>query len=65
VKNANEIDKIARGFAEAEANLRLEGMRPSVFGLSLKDRVLSGEITLEQAEQEFTAYYSPAASAVA
>ena len=53
------IAKIAQRFSEGEASLRLEGLRPSVFGLSLKERVLSGEITLEQAERELSAHYTP------
>ena len=53
------IAKIAQGFSEGEASLRLEGLRPSAIGLSLKERVLSCEITLEQAERELSAHYTP------
>jgi hypothetical protein len=56
---------LERAFSEAEASLLLEGLRPTEFGNSLKDRLLSGEINLAEAEAEFRAHYLPADSAVA
>jgi hypothetical protein len=60
---ADEKEKLERGFAEAEASLFLEGLKPTPFGQSLKERVLEGKITLEQAENELCAHYIPAAVA--
>ncbi|MGA2887389.1 MAG: antitoxin VbhA family protein [Terracidiphilus sp.] len=60
-----EKEKLERGFAEGEASLLLEGLKPTSFGLSLKDRVLAGMISIEQAEAELCAHYTaamPAAS---
>jgi hypothetical protein len=56
-----EKEKLERGFAEGEASLFFEGLKPTPFGQSLKERVLSGQITLEQAEDELCAHYIPAA----
>ena len=56
---------LERAFSEAEASLLLEGIAPTAFGNSLKDRLLSGEISLAQAEEEFRVHYLPADSAVA
>jgi hypothetical protein len=50
-----EKNELEDGFAEGEASLLLEGLKPTAFGLSLKDRVLSGEISLEQADAELRA----------
>jgi hypothetical protein len=63
--SADEKAKLERGFAEGEASLLLEGFRPTPFGMSLKERVLSGEISLEQADAELRAQYIPAASKIA
>jgi len=63
--SADEKGKLERGFAEGEASLRLEGLEPTSFGLSLKERVLSGEISIEQADAELRAHYVPAASRIA
>jgi hypothetical protein len=60
-----EKNELEDGFAEGEASLLLEGLKPTAFGLSLKDRVLSGEISLEQADAELRARYIPAASKIA
>jgi hypothetical protein len=57
----DEREKLERGFAEGEASLFLEGLTPTPFGQSLKKRVLEGKITLEQAEDELSAHYIPAA----
>ena len=59
----DEREKLERGFAEGEASLFLEGLSPTAFGKSLKERVLEGKITLEQAEEELCAHYIPAAVA--
>jgi hypothetical protein len=56
--NFGKAVDLALAFSEAEANLSLEGMRPTPFGLSLKERILHDEIMLEQAEQEFSAHYA-------
>ncbi len=44
-------------FKEAEASLRLEGLKSSPHFESLKTRVLDGEITTEQAKTESLAHY--------
>jgi hypothetical protein len=62
---ADEKEKLERGFAEGEASLRLEGLEPTSFGLSLKERVLAGQISIEQAEAELQARYVPAVSRIA
>ena len=59
----DEREKLERGFAEGEASLFLEGLAPTPFGKSLKQRVLDGKITLEQAEDELCAHYIPVAVA--
>lgn len=63
--SADEKEKLERGFAEGEASLLLEGLKPTAFGLSLKERVLAGEISLEQAEAELRAHYTPAVARIA
>lgn len=60
---ADEREKLESGFAAGEASLRLEGLEPTSFGFSLKGRVLTGEISLEQAELELAAHYAPCAAA--
>jgi hypothetical protein len=35
----------------------LEGLKPTTFGLSLKERILAGEISIEQAQAELSAHY--------
>jgi len=60
-----EREKLERGFAEAEASLFLEGLKPTPFGQSLKRRVLDGKISIEQAEAELRAHYSSAVSKIA
>ncbi len=61
----DEREKLERGFAEGEASLRLEGLEPTSFGEALKDRVLAGQISIEQAEPELRAHYMPAVSRIA
>jgi len=63
--SADERDRLERGFAEGEASLRLEGLEPTSFGASLKDRVLAGEISIEHAEAELRTHYTPAAAKIA
>lgn len=63
--SSDEKAKLADGFAEGEANLLLEGLKPTSFGLSLKKRVLAGEISIEQADAELRAHYLPVASRIA
>lgn len=45
-------------FQEAEGTLLLEGLVPTPFYLALKDRVVNGEITAEQAKLDVLAHYS-------
>lgn len=47
------------GFRKAEASLALEGMDPSGTPLyeSIKERILSSEITYEEARAEILAHY--------
>ena len=61
----DEKEKLERGFAEGEASLFLEGLKPTPFGLSLKERVLSGTISIEQADAELRAHYIPVISRIA
>jgi hypothetical protein len=61
----DEKEKLERGFAEGEASLRLEGLHPTSFGLLLKQRVLAGEISIEQAGAELNAHYLPPISRIA
>jgi hypothetical protein len=63
--SADEKRKLERGFAEGEASLLLEGLTPTSFGLSLKRRVLAGEISIEQANAELRDHYTPAVSRIA
>lgn len=60
---AEEREKLERGFAAGEASLSLEGLTPTPFGFSLRERVLAGEISIEQAEAELSARFTPCASA--
>jgi len=52
------------GFRKAEASLRLEGMDPSGTPLyeSVKVRLLSGELTFDEARAEVMAHYNKVAS---
>jgi hypothetical protein len=60
-----EKEKLEHGFAEAEASLFLEGLTPTPFGFSLKERILDGKISIEEAEDELCAHYIPAVSTIA
>jgi hypothetical protein len=62
---ADEREKLERGFAEGEASLLLEGLEPTSFGQSLKERVLAGEISIRQAEAELSDHYAPTVSRMA
>jgi hypothetical protein len=53
----DEREKLERGFAEGEASLFLSGMKPSEFFLGIKTRILAGEITLEQGQDEISTHY--------
>jgi hypothetical protein len=61
----DEKEKLERGFAEAEASLRLEGLMPTDNFFAVKARILAGEITFEQGQQEILAYHRAKVSAVA
>jgi hypothetical protein len=61
----DEKEKLERGFAEAEASLRLEGLTPTDNFFAVKARILAGEITFEQGQQEILAYYRAKIPAVA
>jgi hypothetical protein len=63
--SADEKRKLERGFAEGEASLLLEGLTPTSIGLSIKKRVLAGEISIEQADAELRAHYTAAVSRIA
>jgi hypothetical protein len=63
--SADEKEKLEHGFVEAAASLRLEGLEPTPFGVSLSKRVLAGELSIEQAQTELSAHYVPAASRIA
>lgn len=52
-------EDLERSFANAEANLRLEGMTPTPFFFALKEHVLSGEITFDQAAEAVNHYHRP------
>jgi hypothetical protein len=45
-------------FQEGEGTLLLEGLVPTSFYMSLKDRVIKGEITTEQAKRDVLAHYT-------
>jgi hypothetical protein len=46
-----------RAFEQAEASLRLEGMTPTEVFFKVKERVLAGEITFDQAAEEINAHH--------
>ena len=54
-----------RGFAEGEASVRLEGFNPGEPYLTIKARVLAGEITMDQGLDEIDAYHRAKAAAAA
>jgi hypothetical protein len=61
----DEKEKLERGFAEAEASLRLEGLKPTENFFAVKARILAGEITFEQGKEEILAYHQVKVPAVA
>jgi hypothetical protein len=63
--SADEKEKLEQGFAEGEASLLLEGLKPTSIGYSLKERVLAGEISIEKAEAELRAHHAPAVQRIA
>lgn len=63
--SADEKKKLERGFAEGEASVRLEGLEVGEPYLTVKARILSGEITFEQGLEEIAAHHRTTVSAVA
>jgi hypothetical protein len=51
-------ETLEKAFTNAVASLRLEGMMPTPFFFTLKEHVLAGEITLEQAVEAANAYHN-------
>jgi len=62
---ADEREKLEQDFTEAEASVRLEGLTPSANFFAVKARVLAGEISFEQGQEEILAYHRTKSSAVA
>jgi hypothetical protein len=62
---ADEREKLERDFTEAEASVRLEGLTPSANFYAVKARVLAGEISFEQGQEDILAYHRTKSSAVA
>jgi hypothetical protein len=60
-----EREKLERGFAEAEASVRLEGLVPTDNFYAVKARVLAGEISFEQGHEEILAWHRTQNFAVA
>lgn len=58
------LQLLLAGFRKAEASLRLEGIDPSGTPLyeSVKARLLSGEITFDEARAEILAHYKKRAN---
>jgi hypothetical protein len=52
-------ESLEKSFANAEASLRLEGMTPTPFFFALKEHVLAGEITFDQAAEAVNHYHRP------
>jgi len=57
--NSSFLRKRQEGFRKAETSLALEGMDPSGTPLyeSIKERILSSEITYDEARAEILAHY--------
>ena len=51
-------ETMERAFEQAEASLRLEGMTPTEVFFKVKERVLAGEITFDQAAEEINAHHT-------
>ena len=62
---ADEREKLERDFTEAEASVRLEGLTPSANFYAVKARVLAGEISFEQGQEDILAYHRTKSTAVA
>jgi hypothetical protein len=63
--SADERLRLEHDFAEAEASVRLEGLKPSANFFAVKARVLAGEITFEQGREDILAFHRTKNSAVA
>ena len=60
-----EKKKLERDFAEAEASVRLEGLTPSENFYAVKARMIAGEISFEEGQEEILAWHRTKNSAVA
>ena len=60
-----ERKKLECDFAEAEASVRLEGLEPTENFFAVKARILAGEISFDQGQEEILAYHRTKNSAVA
>jgi hypothetical protein len=58
----DEKEKLERAFAEAEASLSLEGLTPTENFFVVKARILAGEISFEDGQEQILAYHHRAAS---
>jgi hypothetical protein len=65
MQSADEKENLERDFAEAEASLRLEGLTPTENFYAVKGRILAGEISFEQGQEEILAYHRAKNAAVA
>lgn len=63
--SADEKGKLELDFAEAEASVRLEGLTPTDNFFAVKARILTGEISFEQGQEEVLAFHRTKSSAVA
>jgi hypothetical protein len=63
--SADEKEKLERGFAEGEASGRLEGLTPTDNFFAVKARILAGEITFDQGQEEILAFHRTKNSSVA
>ena len=61
----DEKKKLERDFAEAEASVRLEGLTPSENFYAVKARMIAGEISFEEGQEEILAWHRTKNSAVA
>jgi len=52
-----EREKLERGFKEAEASAFLSGFTLSENFFEIKARILSGDITIDQGQEEILAYH--------
>jgi len=63
--SAKEKETLERDFAEAEASVRLEGLEPTENFFAVKARILAGEISFEQGQEEILAHHRTTNQAVA